>query len=102
MSSCVLLFLISIADFHRFESHSGVVAWLAPATPNVEAPSKNDRGGRDKPGHDRGERSSPSIIQTRSNCLRRGGPRPRPAAPPPPIPLPTPPRTRPPSPPLRR
>jgi hypothetical protein len=35
-----------------FESHSGVVAGLVPATPNFKAQSKNNRGGRDKPGHD--------------------------------------------------
>jgi len=34
------------------ESHTGVVAGLVPATPNFEAPSHHDRGGRDKPGHD--------------------------------------------------
>jgi len=33
-------------------SHPGVVAGLVPATPNVEAQSKNNRGGRDKPSHD--------------------------------------------------
>jgi hypothetical protein len=34
---------------------SGVVAGLVTATPNVEAQSKNNRGGRDKPGHDAAE-----------------------------------------------
>jgi hypothetical protein len=29
---------------------------FVPASPNTEAQSKNDRGGRDKPGYDRGER----------------------------------------------
>ena len=37
------------------ESHTGVVAGLVPATPNLEAPTNHDRGGRDKPGHDPGE-----------------------------------------------
>jgi hypothetical protein len=51
------------ADFDRFESHTGVVAGqkrvedargraFAPATPNFRAQSKDNRGGRDKPGHD--------------------------------------------------
>jgi hypothetical protein len=39
-------------DFDRFESHAGVVAGLVPATPSYQAQSKNNRGGRDKPGHD--------------------------------------------------
>jgi len=34
--------------------HTGVVAGLVPATASVEAQSKINRGGRDKPGHDRG------------------------------------------------
>jgi len=29
-----------------------VVAGLVPATPNLKAQSKRNRGGRDKPGHD--------------------------------------------------
>src|SRR5262249_37173713 len=33
----------------------GVVAGLGPATPNFKAQSNNNRGGRDKPGHDPGE-----------------------------------------------
>jgi len=36
----------------HFESHTGVVAGLVPATPRFEAQRKNNRGGRDKPGHD--------------------------------------------------
>lgn len=36
------------ANFDRFESHIGVAA-LVPATPNVEAQSNSDQGGRDKP-----------------------------------------------------
>jgi hypothetical protein len=36
----------------RFKSHTGVVAGLVPATPKFEAQSQNNRGGRDKPGHD--------------------------------------------------
>src|SRR5262249_28282461 len=36
------------------------VAGLVPATPNVNAPSENDRGGRDKPGDDPGETPSAS------------------------------------------
>ena len=40
---------------------TGVVAGLVPATPNVEPRSKNNRGGRDKPGHDRDERPSVST-----------------------------------------
>jgi hypothetical protein len=43
------------ADFDRFESHPAVVAGFVQATPNVEVQSKNNRGGRDKPGHDLGE-----------------------------------------------
>jgi hypothetical protein len=35
--------------------YTGVVAGFVPATLNVEARSKNNRGGRDEPGHDRGE-----------------------------------------------
>jgi len=45
------------AEFGRFESHIGVVAGLVPATSNVKAQSKNNRGGRDKPGHDQIQRS---------------------------------------------
>jgi len=44
------------ADFGRFESYTGVVAGLVPATPSMKARSKNNRGGRDKPGHDAGNR----------------------------------------------
>ena len=32
---------------------TGIVAALVPATPKVEAQSKQNRGDRDKPGHDR-------------------------------------------------
>jgi len=45
----------------RAEPHASVVAGLVPATPNVEAQSNNNRGGRDKPGHDREERPSVST-----------------------------------------
>jgi hypothetical protein len=45
------------AHFDHIESHTRVVAGLVPATSLVEAQSKNNRGGRDKPGHDR-ERGS--------------------------------------------
>jgi hypothetical protein len=31
----------------------GVVAGLVPAIPGFEAQSRNNRGGRDKPGHDK-------------------------------------------------
>jgi len=48
-------------DFDRVESHIGVVAALVPATPSVEAQSKNNRGGRDKPGHDPIERGQ--VLQ---------------------------------------
>jgi hypothetical protein len=48
---------ISIA----FESPTSVVAGLVPATPNVKAPSENNRDGRDKPGHDAEERPSAST-----------------------------------------
>jgi drug/metabolite transporter (DMT)-like permease len=34
------------------ESHSGVVAGLVPAAPRFKAQSKDNRGGRDKPGRD--------------------------------------------------
>jgi hypothetical protein len=44
------LALLARANFDRFES--GVVAGLVPATPNFEAQHKDNRGGRDKPGHD--------------------------------------------------
>jgi hypothetical protein len=40
------------AEFDRFESYTSVVAGLVPATPKNEAQRKNNRGGRDKPGHD--------------------------------------------------
>jgi hypothetical protein len=49
------------ADIDRFESHTGVVAGLVPATPNFRAQSKNNRGGRDKPGHDPGEMAGAST-----------------------------------------
>jgi hypothetical protein len=40
-------------DFDRFESlASRVVAGLVPATSKFEARRMNNRGGRDKPGHD--------------------------------------------------
>ena len=52
-----------------YESCAGVVAGLVPATPNFKAPSKSNRGGRDKPGHDPGEPATipgemPSTFQT--------------------------------------
>jgi len=37
-----------------FESHAGVVAALAPATPNFDAQGKYIGPRQDKPGHDRG------------------------------------------------
>jgi predicted metal-binding protein len=40
------------ADLDCFESVSGVVAGLVPASPNIGAQSENSRGDRDKPGHD--------------------------------------------------
>src|SRR5713101_3521928 len=50
-------------------SNTGVVAGLVPATPNIKARSKNNRGGRDKPGHDPGEMAvastSPEAALTR-------------------------------------
>src|SRR6266853_2885662 len=49
------------SDFDRLKSHIGVVAELVPATPNRKAQSNNNRGGRDKPGHDARERSSAST-----------------------------------------
>jgi hypothetical protein len=45
---------------------TGVVARLVPATPHVEAQSKYNRGGRDGPGHDRGERQ---VLQHDRNPL---------------------------------
>jgi hypothetical protein len=39
-------------DFDRVELHFGVAAGLVPATPNIERQSGDNRGGRDKPGHD--------------------------------------------------
>jgi hypothetical protein len=36
----------------RFESPTGVAAGLVPASLNVKAQSKNNRGGWDEPGHD--------------------------------------------------
>jgi hypothetical protein len=39
---------------------TAVVAGLVPATPNVEGQKKDNRGGRDKPGHDAG-RSVPHL-----------------------------------------
>src|SRR5712692_9338343 len=47
------------AGFDRFEPRTAVVAGLVPATPNFKARSKNNRGGRDKPGHD--ARGTPSA-----------------------------------------
>src|SRR5215469_13545884 len=44
---------LSRPDFDRFESLMDVVAGLVPATSNLKAQSKYNRGGRDKPGHDR-------------------------------------------------
>jgi hypothetical protein len=38
-----------------------VVAGLVPATPTLKAQSKNNRGGRDKPGHDLAENDGTSI-----------------------------------------
>jgi len=38
-------------DFGRID-HYRVVAGLVPATPNLKARSKSNRGGWDKPGHD--------------------------------------------------
>jgi len=49
------------ADFDRFESHPAVVAGLVPATSSVRARSEQNRGGRDKPGHDTGEIAASSI-----------------------------------------
>jgi len=51
------------ADFDRFRIHTGVVAGLVPATPNLKVQSEHNRGGRDEsaftrvfnallPGHD--------------------------------------------------
>jgi hypothetical protein len=51
----------SIADFDRLESRTGVVAGLVPATPIVGTLSKNNRGGRDKPGHDAEEMAGGST-----------------------------------------
>jgi hypothetical protein len=48
---------ISTALNHTPASSPG----LSPAIENVEAQSKNNRGGRDKPGHDRGEVPSAST-----------------------------------------
>jgi hypothetical protein len=42
-------------DFVSFESHASAAAGLVLATPRFKAQSKNDRGGRDKPGHDAGK-----------------------------------------------
>jgi hypothetical protein len=49
------------ADFDGFESHSGVVAELVPATANIKAQSKDNRGGRDKPGDDAEEAAAAST-----------------------------------------
>jgi hypothetical protein len=35
--------------------HTAVVAWFVPPISDVEAKSRNNRRGRDKPGHDRRE-----------------------------------------------
>jgi hypothetical protein len=40
---------------------TGVAAGLVPAPPNMSAQSKNNRGGRDKPGHDTGKRPGAAI-----------------------------------------
>ena len=42
-------------------TYPAVVAGLVPATPSVRARSKQNRGGRDKPGHDPGEMAGGSI-----------------------------------------
>jgi hypothetical protein len=50
MTQRPLLQRISIVSNRK---HPAVVAGFVPASPDVEAKSKNNRGGRDKPGHDR-------------------------------------------------
>jgi hypothetical protein len=50
-----------LRDTAGAQGHRGVVAGLVPATPEVKAPSENHRGGRDKPGHDSGERPNAST-----------------------------------------
>jgi len=35
--------------------HTAVVAWFVPPISDVEAKSRNNRGDRDKPGHDQRE-----------------------------------------------
>jgi hypothetical protein len=55
------------ADFDRFESHPAVVAGLVPATPSFGAQSKQNRGGREKPGHDPGEMA---VVQYDQNALQ--------------------------------
>jgi len=65
---------VAKTDFDRIESHTGVVAGLVPATPNVEAQSKNNRGGRDKPGHDAGRHArwfNLTGIRSKSSLLLR-------------------------------
>src|SRR2546428_2842058 len=57
------------ADSDRVESRIAVVAGLVPATPNVETQSKNNRGGRDKPGHDRRERAEQPMSKFSLICI---------------------------------
>src|SRR5258707_11336037 len=59
------------SDFDRFESDTGVVAGLVPATPNVKARSRNNRGGRDKPGHDPRGRSDARSEEHTSELQSR-------------------------------
>src|SRR5262249_9371556 len=50
----------SRASFDCLESPTGGVAGLVPATRNRKAQSDDNRGGRDKPGHDLRERPAAS------------------------------------------
>jgi hypothetical protein len=47
-----------MANFGLIESFAGVVAGARPGDPDFLAQSKDDRGGRDKPGHDPGRAST--------------------------------------------
>jgi Ca-activated chloride channel homolog len=60
------------ADFVRVELPTSVVAGLVPATPTFKAQSENDRGGRDKPGHDTGRDGARlNLTGIRSDYSRR-------------------------------
>ena len=60
------MFIEAARGSGRFESQVGVVAWLVPATATLETQSKNNRGGRDEPGHDKWKVIRQAGISQRS------------------------------------